>query len=78
MSTHDRDELHLDPTMCDAHGFCADLLPELIELDEWGFPVFAGGALRLPIGPEELAQARRAVNACPVGALRLTRADAGR
>jgi ferredoxin len=30
--------LQVDPTACAGHGLCADLLPELIELDEWGYP----------------------------------------
>ena len=28
-------QLNLNPTMCDAHGFCVELLPELVTLDEW-------------------------------------------
>ena len=68
-------ELALDPTRCDAHGFCAELLPELITLDEWGYPLLAGGGLQCPV-PADLARAaRRAVSACPVGALRLVRRD---
>lgn len=69
--------LHLDPTVCDAHGFCADLLPEVIELDEFGFPVLAGGALKVEVPEGLLGPARRAVAACPLAALRLARADAG-
>ena len=34
--------LRLDPTACTGHGLCAGLLPELIELDEWGYPMLAG------------------------------------
>ena len=30
--------LRIDPTACTGHGVCADLLPERIQLDEWGFP----------------------------------------
>jgi ferredoxin len=25
--------------MCEAHGLCAELLPELIRLDDWGYPI---------------------------------------
>ncbi len=32
-------QLRIDPTACTGHGLCADLLPERIELDEWGFPI---------------------------------------
>jgi ferredoxin len=61
--------LRLDPTACTGHGLCADLLPERIRLDEWGFPVISGD-----VPPGLAAHARRAVRACPVLALRLTRA----
>jgi ferredoxin len=62
-------ELKLDPISCTGHGLCADLLPEFIELDEWGYPVVAHGDL----GPDAVRDARRAVSACPTLALRLQR-----
>lgn len=59
--------LVVDPTMCDAHGVCAELLPELVQLDPWGYPIIAAGEV-----PRELrAHARRAVAACPRLALTL-------
>jgi ferredoxin len=58
--------LRLDPTACCGHGLCADLLPERIELDEWGFPIIRGS-----VPPSLAGHARRAVRACPVLALRL-------
>jgi ferredoxin len=61
-------KLQIDPIACTGHGLCADLLPELIELDEWGFPILAGS-----VPPALAAHARRAVNACPTLALRLAR-----
>jgi ferredoxin len=61
-------KLELNPIACTGHGLCADLLPELVELDEWGYPIIAGRV------PHHLAaHARRAVSACPTLALRLTR-----
>ncbi|MBV9816934.1 MAG: ferredoxin [Solirubrobacterales bacterium] len=57
----------VDPIACDAHGLCAELLPEVIVLDEWGYPVIADA--KLPARLEGLA--RRAVSACPTLALRL-------
>jgi ferredoxin len=60
--------LELDPIACDGHGLCADLLPELIELDEWGYPMIDD---RVP--PELAGHARRAVGACPALALKLSR-----
>lgn len=61
--------LRVDPIACTGHGACAELLPELIALDDWGYPIAAAG----PIAPELLEYARRAVAACPTLALRLAR-----
>lgn len=52
---------------CVAHGLCAEIVPELIELDEWGYPMIDGGPI--PAGLE--AHARRAADACPTLALLL-------
>jgi ferredoxin len=60
--------LQIDPIACTGHGLCADLLPELIELDEWGYPILADS-----VPPDLAAHARRAVSACPALALRLVR-----
>jgi ferredoxin len=57
----------VDPIACEAHGLCAELLPEAITLDDWGYPVIADGEL-----PESLERlARRTVSVCPTLALRL-------
>ena len=64
--------LHLDPAACTGHGLCADLLPELVELDEWGFPIMRSDA----VGPGLRPHARRAVSACPTLALRLLKVPA--
>jgi len=61
-------KLEVDPIACDGHGLCADLLPELIELDEWGYPMIDA---RVPAGLA--GHARRAVSACPALALKLSR-----
>jgi ferredoxin len=62
--------LEVDPIQCRAHGLCAELLPEVVDLDEWGYPLF-----RRAIPPILLTEARAAVQACPTLALRVTRAD---
>ena len=62
-------QLHLDPIKCAGHALCADLLGELIELDEWGYPIL----LSREVAPELQRDARRAVRACPTLALRLLR-----
>jgi ferredoxin len=61
--------LRVNPIACKAHGLCAELFPEMISLDEWGFPILDGR----PVPAELAAHARRAVSACPVLALRLDR-----
>lgn len=59
--------LLVDWTRCEGRGACAELLPELIEVDDWGYPV-----VTTPDVPDHLERhARRAVAACPVLALRL-------
>ncbi|HET9897308.1 MAG TPA: ferredoxin [Streptosporangiaceae bacterium] len=60
-------QLAVNPIACDGHGICAELLPELIELDEWGYPLLPPG----PVPPRLLPLARRAVRLCPTLALRL-------
>ena len=59
--------LRVNPILCDAHGLCAEILPERIELDEWGYPIVDSRPLPRSLEPH----ARRAVAACPVLALRL-------
>ena len=61
----------VDPVACDAYGYCAELLPESIALDEWGYPVVDGGE----IPPELMELARRATVSCPRLALTLVRTD---
>ena len=59
--------LRIDRIRCDGHGLCAELLPELIRLDDWGYPMMKAGA----VPPTLVEHARRAVDTCPVLALRL-------
>jgi ferredoxin len=61
--------LRVNPIACDAHGVCADLLPEMVTLDPWGYPVIAPE----PVPAELDEHARRAVASCPTLALRLDR-----
>ncbi len=62
--------LSVNPIRCEAHGWCAELLPELVELDDWGYPLIAAE----PVPAELLEHARRAAAACPKLALKLARA----
>lgn len=62
-----RVRLRVNPITCEGHGLCAELLPEWIQLDEWGYPAVDDQTL-----PEQLVvHARRAAAACPTLALRL-------
>jgi ferredoxin len=61
--------LRVNPIACEAHGMCAELLPERIALDEWGYPILDGH----PLPPELLTLARRAAHACPTFALLVER-----
>jgi ferredoxin len=62
--------LRIDPIACDGHGLCAELFPEWIELDDWGYPII--DARPVPSGLEE--HARRAIKECPKLALRFASA----
>ena len=64
-------ELHIDRTRCDGHGACAELLPELLDLDDWGFPIVRTGKRNAVVIGDLDEHARRAVKACPLLALRL-------
>lgn len=66
--------LAVNPIACTGHGICAEMLPELIGLDEWGYPVIAEREVPSELGP----LARRAVRLCPTLALRLEAANAER
>ena len=67
------DRLHIDWTACDGRGLCAELLPELLAEDDWGYPVARDGGAEPAVPPHLLAEARRAVDRCPALALRLIR-----
>lgn len=63
------ERLRVNPIACEAHGMCAELLPERISLDEWGYPILD----ERPLSPELVAHARRAAQACPTFALLIER-----
>jgi ferredoxin len=56
---------------CDGSGVCAELLPELVRLDPWGFPIIERG----PVPPSLIDHARRTVTGCPRMALFLVPRD---
>ena len=59
--------LIVNPITCTGHGLCADLFPERITLDDWGYPIIDPA----PITADLEEHARRAVSACPTLALAL-------
>jgi ferredoxin len=65
-----RARLTVDPIACDGRGLCAELLPELVRLDDWGFPVITDADV--PAGLRREAAA--VVRLCPLLALRLEQA----
>ena len=60
--------LHIDWTRCDGHGSCTELLPELLERDGWGYPLPRAA---LDLDRRLLEHAERALDACPLLALRI-------
>ncbi|HUC57616.1 MAG TPA: ferredoxin [Streptosporangiaceae bacterium] len=63
--------LRVNPIACSGHGVCAELLPELISLDEWGYPLISDQ----PVPVRLIRQARRTVTDCPALALILSRSE---
>ncbi len=59
--------LHIDWTACDGRGLCSELLPELLDRDEWGYPIARDGRptrdLHVPSSLDK--HAVRAVAVCP-------------
>lgn len=64
-----RYSLAVDRIKCDGSGLCAELLPELIRLDDWGYPILKPG----PVPDHLVPLAQRVVDDCPVLAIALRR-----
>ena len=58
--------LRVDWPACKARGLCYELLPEVVALDEWGYPI-----ITVDVDSQLVGAAREAVRACPTLALRL-------
>ena len=63
--------IKVNPVACEAYGYCAELLPELVTLDEWGYPVVDGR----PVPPQLVELARQAAKDCPRRAFLVERAS---
>jgi ferredoxin len=59
-------KLSVDMIACEGRGLCAEVLPELIQLDDWGYPMIVS---EVPPGLQD--HAREAVRLCPRLALTL-------
>ena len=59
--------LRVDPIACDGRRLCAEVLPELITLDDWGFPIIED----VDVPARLLGETVEAVRLCPLLALRL-------
>jgi ferredoxin len=68
-----RYRLRVNPIACAGHGLCAELFPERVRLDDWGYPIVAPE----PFDERLLPHARRAVDQCPRLALLLEEVEAG-
>ncbi|HVC72271.1 MAG TPA: ferredoxin, partial [Mycobacteriales bacterium] len=61
--------MRVNPIACDGHGLCAELLPEIVSLDDWGYPMPVVAEV-----PAELeGHAQRAAQQCPTLAIILER-----
>jgi ferredoxin len=61
------ERLKVNMIECDGHGLCAEIVPELVGLDEWGYPIISPASV-----PDHLRKhVRKAVTLCPRLALRL-------
>ena len=61
------ERLRVDPVACEGRGLCHELLPEMIGVDDWGYPILSDQ----PVPAHLSKHAQRAVTACPVMALKL-------
>jgi ferredoxin len=55
----------VNPITCVGHGLCAELFPEWIRLDDWGYPIIDPR----PVPKKYMGHAKRAIAACPTLAL---------
>ena len=61
----DGPKLKIDWIACNGYGVCEAAAPDLIVLDDWGYPILPDGVI-----PRELmGQAKKAINDCPMVAL---------
>ena len=57
--------IRVNPIKCDARGLCAELFPERIKLDDWGYPIVSDK----PFSDSSLPEAELAARECPLLAI---------
>jgi ferredoxin len=60
--------IRVNPILCNGYGYCAEIVPELISLDDWGFPIVSTSTID---DDKVFRLAERAVATCPRLALLL-------
>jgi ferredoxin len=66
--------LRVNPTLCTGYSLCAEIVPELITVDDWGYPIVSPQEIETD---ELLKLARRAVTTCPRLALLIEESTEG-
>lgn len=62
--------LQVNPILCDGFGHCHELAPDLVQLDEWGYPII--DPQPRPFSDKvALESAKYAERGCPRQALRI-------
>ena len=60
-------KIHLDRTLCDGFGICAQHAPAYFSLDDWGYACVIGNGT---VADEDRDAVMRALMDCPVHAIR--------
>lgn len=64
--------LKVNPILCDGFGHCHELAPELVAMDEWGYPIISSTPVPLT-NQAAYESAKYAERGCPRQALRIER-----
>lgn len=57
-----RRRLRVNPTLCTGYSYCAEIVPELVTVDDWGYPIVNATWIE---SDKLLKLARRAAATCP-------------
>ena len=74
MSTERPARLRVNPPLCTGYGYCAEIVPELIAVDDWGYPIVDGREIE---SDDVVKLARKAIATCPRLALLLDESARG-